>query len=109
MNQSQKTRTMILTALFAALVFVVTRINIPTGIGSHIIHVGDSIIYIAACILPMPYAMAAGAIGAALADALTPGAMVWVIPTLLIKPLLVLFFTQKNTHFICMRDRKSVV
>ena len=101
MSQSEKTRTLVMTALFAAMVFVATRINIPTGIGGHIVHVGDSMIYLAACILPMPYTMAAGAIGAALSDALTPGCMVYVIPTLIIKAVLVVYFTSNKGKFIC--------
>ncbi|QEH67055.1 TIGR04002 family protein [Cellulosilyticum sp. WCF-2] len=109
MNQSEKTRTLVMTALFAAIIFVVTRINIPTGIGAHVIHVGDSMIYLAACILPVPYAMAAGAIGAALSDAITPGGMVWVIPTMLIKPLLVIYFTSGKGKFICVRNVAAVV
>ncbi len=109
MSQGEKTRTLVMTALFAAIVFVATRINIPTGIGSHIVHVGDSMIYLAACILPLPYAMAAGAIGAALADALTPGCMVYVIPTLIIKATLVLYFTHNKGKFICIRNVVAVV
>ena len=109
MNQSEKTRTLVMTALFAAIIFVVTRINIPTGIGAHVIHVGDSMIYLAACILPVPYAMAAGAIGAALSDAITPGGMVWVIPTMLIKPLLVIYLTSGKGKFICIRNVVAVV
>lgn len=109
MNQSEKTRTLVMTALFAAIIFVVTRINIPTGIGAHVIHVGDSMIYLAACILPLPYAMAAGAIGAALSDAITPGGMVWVIPTMLIKPLLVICFTSGKGKFICVRNVVAVL
>ncbi len=104
MSQSQKTRLMIMTALFAALIFVGTRINIPTGIGSHIVHIGDALIYLAACVLPMPYVMLSGAIGAGLSDFTTPNCMVWVIPTILIKPLLVPYFTRNNHKFICLRN-----
>lgn len=109
MSQGEKTRTLVMTALFAAIVFVATRINIPTGIGGHIVHVGDSMIYLAACILPLPYAMAAGAIGAALSDALTPGCMVYVIPTLMIKATLVLYFTHNKGKFICLRNVIAVI
>ncbi|WP_069998629.1 TIGR04002 family protein [Cellulosilyticum sp. I15G10I2] len=104
MKQSEKTRLMVMTALFAALIFVATRINIPTGINNRIIHVGDAAIYLAACILPMPYAMISGAIGAGLADFMTPGAALWIIPTMIIKPLLVPFFTAKNGKFIGKRN-----
>lgn len=109
MNQSEKTKTLVMTALFAAIIFLVTRTNIPTGIGAHVIHVGDSMIYLAACILPMPYAMAAGAIGAGLSDAMTPGGMIWVIPTMVIKPLLAIYFTSNKGKFICTRNTVAVV
>lgn len=104
MKQSEKTRLLVMTALFAALIFVVTRINIPTGINNRIIHVGDAAIYLAACILPLPYAMASAAIGAGLADFMTPGAAIWIIPTMIIKPLLVIFFTSKNGKFTGIRN-----
>jgi uncharacterized repeat protein (TIGR04002 family) len=52
----------------------------------------------------MPYAMAAGAIGAGFSDFLSPGALVWVIPTIIIKPLLTLYFTRKPEKFICKRN-----
>ena len=104
MNQSEKTRLMVMTALFAALIFVATRINIPTGINNRIIHVGDAAIYLAACILPMPYAMISGAIGAGLADFMTPGAAIWILPTIIIKPLLVPFFTSASSQFVTKRN-----
>ncbi|MGL4346256.1 MAG: TIGR04002 family protein [Cellulosilyticaceae bacterium] len=104
MKQSEKTRLIVMTAMFAALVFVVTRMSIPLGINNRIIHVGDAVIYLAACILPMPYAMLSGAIGAGLADFMTPGCMIWVIPTMIIKPLLVLCFTAKTPRFVVGRN-----
>lgn len=109
MKQSEKTRLMVMTAMFAALVFIATRISIPLGINNRIIHVGDAVIYLAACILPMPYAMVSGAIGAGLADFMTPGCMIWVIPTMIIKPLLVLCFTSTAQKFIVKRNVLAVV
>lgn len=104
MRQSEKTRLMVMTALFAALIFVATRISIPLGINNRIIHVGDAAIYLAACILPMPYAMISGAIGAGLSDFMTPGCAIWIIPTMIIKPLLVPFFTAHAGKFINKRN-----
>lgn len=109
MKQSEKTRLLVLTALFAAMIFVVTRINIPLGFNNRIIHVGDAVIYLAACILPAPYAMASGAIGAGLADFMTPGCMVWILPTMIIKPLLAVWFTSGRTKFICKRNVLAIV
>ena len=45
------------------------------GFNGGYIHLGDALIYLAAVLLPAPYAMAAGAIGGGLADLLT--APVW--------------------------------
>jgi len=104
MKQSEKTRIMVMTGLFAAIIFVGTRINIPLGINNRIVHVGDAAIYLAACILPMPYAMISGAIGAGLSDFMTPGCAMWIIPTMIIKPLLVPFFTSKANKFISKRN-----
>ena len=72
------------TAVFAALIALMTAfIKIPTGINEGYIHFGDSLIYIASCLLG-PYAAIAAAIGGALADLLA-GAAVWAIPTAIIK------------------------
>lgn len=80
-----------------ALVFVIARFLPPIPLGNQgYVNVGDSIIYLAAWMLPTPYAVAAGAIGAALSD-LTYGYVMWVIPTLVVKALLVL--TAKGLSF----------
>ena len=58
---------LVLASLFAALIFVLTKfLSVPTAIGY--IHPGDAAIYLAAAILPTPYAMAAAGLGGALAD-----------------------------------------
>lgn len=88
----RKNRNMIYAALFAALITVLTAyFHINTGTNSGYIHFGDSMIYIASCVLPFPYAAAAASIGGALADLLS-GAPVWSIPTLIIKALNVVPF-----------------
>ncbi len=53
--------------------------------------------------MPTNYAIAASAIGAGLAD-LSTGAAIWVIPTIIIKPILVLFFTSKSDKIINKRN-----
>ena len=58
---------LVFAALFAALIFVLTKfVSIPTGIGY--VHLGDAAIYLAAAFLPTPYAMAAAGIGGAMSD-----------------------------------------
>ena len=79
---------LILAALFAALTYVITQLSMPIGSFGYI-HVGDSMIYLAVSLLPLPYALPVAAIGAAFAD-LTLGYATYVIPTLLVKSALVL-------------------
>ena len=58
------------TALMAAMITIFTAYicHIPVGQNGGYIHFGDSLIYIAACLLPWPYAMTAAAIGGRFAD-----------------------------------------
>lgn len=93
-----------LTALFAALICVTTAFicHIPFGVNGGYVHIGDALIYLAASILPMPYAMIAGAIGGAMADLLT--APMWAPATFIIKMLLALPFTNKKEKFINLQN-----
>ena len=69
-NKSANVKLITLTAIFAAMTYVLTAfLHIPTAKGY--IHIGDAVIFIAACILPKPYAAASAAIGASLSDALS--------------------------------------
>lgn len=92
------------TALFAALITIFTAYigHVPVGANGGYIHFGDSLIYIAATLLPAPYAFAAGAIGGGLADLLT--APMWTIPTIIIKMLITIPFTQKAKKIITTRN-----
>lgn len=82
MNSNVKKIT--LTAMFAALIAVMTAfIKMPTGINEGYLHFGDSMIYLAGCLLG-PYAAISAAIGGAFADILA-GAAVWALPTAIIK------------------------
>ncbi len=95
-------RYLVLTAIFAAMVYVLTAfVKIPTHQGY--IHVGDGIIYLAAALLPMPYAMLTGAIGAGLSDYLS-GYPVWVLPTVIIKVLTVIAFSKNGANIISKRN-----
>ena len=90
-------------AVMAALTAALTLwLHIPAGLNGGYIHFGDAVIYLAAALLPKPYAMAAGAAGGVIADLLT--APLWAPATLLIKPLLVLpFFKRRRAD----RDQKK--
>lgn len=93
--------------VFAALVFVFTAyLQFPGPMGYT--HVGDGFIYLAACLLPMPYAMGVGAVGALLADCLT-GYAVWAPASVIIKALTVVFFTRKTEKILSKRNLLALI
>ena len=93
---------LVLAALFAALIFVLTKfVSVPTAIGY--IHPGDAAIYLAEAILPTPYAMAAAGLGGALAD-LVGGYFPYIPITFIVKVLLALCFTSKKENMINVRN-----
>ena len=103
-NISNKTRVLVSSALFAALICTTTAcfLRIPVGNGGYV-HIGDTFIYLAAVLLPMPYAAISASLGAGMADILT-GATNWAFATIIIKPILVLFFTNKSDKIINVRN-----
>ena len=88
------------TGLFAAMITITTAyiFHIPFGTNGGYIHFGDALIYIAAVLLPKPYAVAAAAIGGGLADILT--APMWAPATIIIKMLIVLPFTSHKGRML---------
>ena len=102
--QNNKIRYMSITGIFAALITVMTAYicHIPVPIAGGYMHLGDSLIYVAATLLPTPYAMAAAAIGGGLADLLT--APMWALPTFIIKALITLPFTNKSGKILTKRN-----
>lgn len=92
------------TAVFAALITLMTAyiFHIPIGMNGGYVHLGDAMIYLAAALLPMPYACAAGAIGGGLADLLT--APVWVPATVIIKMLICIPFSSRGNRFVTRRN-----
>lgn len=85
------------TVLFTAYIF-----HIPIGTTGGYIHFGDAIIYLSAVLLPTPYAMAVGALGGGIADLLT--APMWVLPTVIIKMLIVLPFSGRKLKMLSGRN-----
>ena len=99
---SKTQKPLILSALFTAMTVVLTSfVKIPIGNGY--IHTGDCVIYLASCILPFPYAIFVAAIGGALSDALT-GYVIFIIPTIIIKPLITLPYTPKNNTILTTQN-----
>lgn len=104
MKNSKKLMYGITAAMLAALTCVFTMfIKIPIMGGNGYIHLGDMAIYLAASILPLPFAMASAAIGGTLADILG-GAAVWAPATFIIKALLTVSFTKKGNSIISGRN-----
>lgn len=101
------TRLITLSAVFAAMTYALTAfLHIPTAKGY--IHIGDAVIFIAASMLPKPYAMASAAIGASLSDALS-GYWIWVPATFVIKALTALAFTSKKPKMLCARNFTALI
>ena len=106
---TRKTIYLTTTALFAAMICITTAyiFHIPFGTNGGYIHIGDALIYLAASILPTPYAVVAGALGGFLADLFT--APIWAPATLVIKALIVLPFTAKNKKIVTPRNILALV
>lgn len=106
---SSKIKYMTATGIMAALITLMTAYicHIPVGVNGGYVHFGDSLIYLAAVLLPRPYALAAAAIGGGLADLLT--APMWVPATIIIKMLIVLPFTNQSTKIIVPRNMIALI
>lgn len=109
MRAHDKLVRLVIAALLAAAITIMTayifHVPIP-GTGGYV-HFGDALIYLAACLLPTPYAVGAAVVGAGLADLLT--APMWLPATVLIKALVVLLFTSRKEKFLCRRNGIAVV
>lgn len=106
---STKMKYLTLTGLLAAMIAIMTAYicHIPIGVNGGYIHFGDSLIYLAAALLPTPYALAAAAIGGGLADLMT--APIWMPATIIIKMLIALPFTSKNAKIINFRNIAAAI
>lgn len=110
MKKASSLRLGVVTALFGALIFIVTAyiLHIPTPATGGYIHLGDAFVYLAASILPAPYAVAAAGIGEALSDALT-GSIAYALPTLAIKAAMALCFTSAGEKIVTKRNAAAAV
>ena len=101
---SSKVKKITITAVLAALITIMTAYvcHIPVPSSGGYIHLGDSLIYLAASILPSPYAAIAASIGGGLADLLT--APMWTLPTIIIKALITIPFSNKGAKILSKRN-----
>lgn len=105
--KKDKIRLMCFSGVFTAMVFLFTAyLHIPSHTGYT--HIGDGFIYIAACLLPLPYAAFVGAGGALLADCLT-GFAIWAPGSVIIKIIAVLFFSRKCEKIVCLRNMIALI
>ena len=90
------TKNICLTAVFTALVCIVTYfIQIPIPLGYF--NIGNALILTCCCLLPGPYGIIAGSAGSAIADLIS--FPVWTVPTMIIKALMpLLFYILKKTR-----------
>lgn len=98
-----------ITGLMAALITIMTAYicHIPIGVNGGYVHFGDSLIYLAAVLLPGPYALAAAAIGGGMADLLT--APMWAPATIIIKMLITIPFSNKSVKIVTPRNIVATV
>lgn len=99
-----KVRYLAMAGIMAALITIMTAYicHIPVGLNGGYIHFGDTLIYLAAALLPTPYALAAAAIGGGMADLLT--APMWAPATIIIKMLITIPFTNKSDKIVTTRN-----
>ena len=95
--KKQSVKKITFTALFAALIAVMTAfIKMPTGINEGYLHFGDSMIYLAGCLL------------GALADILA-GAAVWAPATAIIKALNAVPFIVASHFYFKNKGKQKIV
>lgn len=101
---NKTTKNICFSAMFAAMIFALTMLHVPIGAGGYI-HVGDSVIYIAALLMGGPWSFISAAIGTACAD-LVSGVAVYAIPSAIIKVLIAVPFVliaKKDTKLLSIR------
>jgi len=84
--------------MFIALIFLaIFQFSVPNGFGG-VIHFGDSLIFVAAALLPAPYSLFVAALGPGLFNlARVP---IWFPFTIVIKPLMALCFSHKEERIL---------
>jgi len=79
--------------LIAIIFFAIWQFRVPNGFGG-VIHFGDSLIFIAGSLLPLPFSLFVAAIGPGLFNLVE--IPIWFPYTIAIKPLMALCFTTKG-------------
>lgn len=104
--EQKKIRLIVLSGVFAAMIFVATGyLHVNTNAGYT--HFGDGLLFLAASLLPAPYAAAAGAIGAGMADIVSMP--IWAPATIVIKACTALLFTSKRETVVNRRNILALI
>lgn len=99
--RNKKLAKMVTTAMFTAMIFVLTRfVSVPVATGY--VHFGDALIYLVASVLGGPWAFFAGAAGGALAD-IASGWVSYAPATLIVKALIAIPFV------LCYKKNERIV
>ena len=94
-------------AMFIALIFIsIYLLSIPNGFGG-VIHFGDSLIYIAATVLPFPFNVIVAAAGPGLFNLVRVPH--WFPFTIIIKPIMALCFTSAGSIILNSRNKIAPV
>jgi len=104
-KNSARYKNYVFAAMFAALILMGTMfIQIPFFKGY--VHIGDSLIYLAATFLPMPFSILAASVGAALADILGSGGsfIIYAPFTFVIKGIMAICFSCKKEKILSLRN-----
>ena len=105
--KQDKVRLLCISGVVAAVIYIFTAFfHIPSHTGYT--HIGDAFVYLAGCLLPTPYAVAASAAGGMLADLLGGYAM-WMPGTGIIKALTALCFTSRARTIVNRRNLWAIV
>lgn len=108
-NTKNNLRITAIAAVFAALTAVMTAfLHIPSGVNGGYVHVGDAVIFLAAALLPTPWAMGAAAVGGGLADIIS-GSPLWAPFTVVIKALLTLCLSNKAERVLSRRNMLMMI
>ncbi len=103
----KKFKNYVFAAMFAALVLMATMfIQVPTINGY--VHIGDTLVYLAATFLPFPFSVLAAGVGAGLADLLS-GYTIYLPFTFVIKGLMALCFSAKGEKILTKRNVFAIV
>ncbi len=107
MKRQKLIKNLMLSAMCTAFTVVLTCFaKLPAANGY--IHLGDAVIYLAACFLPKHFAVISAGLSGVLADTLS-GYTIYILPTLIIKVLLVIAFNSGTKNILAKRNKLALI